>query len=88
MVIFNAAAAGLPIITTRIRAAADYLREPENCLWVEPKRPSQLAEAIVSLLSKPDERERMGLHNRLLAERFSAEIVTREYLESYERIEQ
>jgi len=26
--------------------------------------------------------------NRLLAERFSAEIVTREYLESYERIEQ
>ena len=88
MVIFNAAAAGLPIITTRIRAAADYLREPENCLWVEPKSPSQLAEAIVSLLSKPDERERMGLHNRLLAERFSAEIVTREYLEIYKRIEQ
>lgn len=86
MVIFNAAAAGLPIITTRIRAAADYLAEPENCLWVRPADPDQLAEVIVSVLGKPDERERMGRHNKLLAERFSAEIVTQEYLEIYHRV--
>jgi glycosyltransferase involved in cell wall biosynthesis len=88
MVIFNAAAAGLPIITTRIRAAADYLTEPDNCLWVEPKNPHRLAEKIASLLAQPDEQNRMRLNNRLLAERFSAEIVTCEYLESYKRIEQ
>ena len=88
MVIFNAAAAGLPIITTRIRAAADYLTEPDNCLWVEPKSPQQLADKIASLLAQPDEQNRMRLNNRLLAERFSAETVTREYLESYKRIEQ
>ena len=46
MVIFNAAAAGLPIITTRIRAAADYLKEPDNCLWVEPRSPDLLAGKI------------------------------------------
>ena len=88
MVIFNAAAAGLPIITTRIRAAVDYLAESENCLWVEPKSPHRLAEKIASLLAQPDEQNRMRLNNKLLAERFSAETVTREYLESYKRIEQ
>ncbi len=83
MVIFNAAAAGLPIITTRIRAAADYLAEPENCLWVQPRSPDQLAEAMLALITRRDEREKMSVNNRLLAERFSAEIVTREYLERY-----
>lgn len=86
MVIFNAAAAGLPIITTRIRAAADYLAEPENCLWVKPRSPAQLAEAILTLLTTRDERKIMSENNRLLAERFSAESVTREYLESYSRV--
>jgi glycosyltransferase involved in cell wall biosynthesis len=86
MVIFNAAAAGLPIITTRIRAAADYLSEPENCLWVKPRSPGHLAEAMLALLAKSDERKKMSANNKLLVERFSAEIVTREYLESYSRI--
>jgi glycosyltransferase involved in cell wall biosynthesis len=86
MVIFNAAAAGLPIITTRIRAAADYLGEPKNCLWVEPRRPGQLAEAILTLLANADERKVMSANNKMLAQRFSAEIITREYLESYSRV--
>jgi len=88
MVIFSAVAAGLPIITTRIRAAADYLAEPDNCLWVEPKNPRRLAEKIARLFAQPDEQNRMRLNNRVLADRFSAETVTREYLESYKRMEQ
>jgi glycosyltransferase involved in cell wall biosynthesis len=86
MVIFNAAAAGLPIITTRIRAAADYLAEPENCLWVEPRNPSQLAEAILTLFSKSEVRKAMSANNRMLVERFSAETVTREYLKVFDRV--
>jgi glycosyltransferase involved in cell wall biosynthesis len=76
----------LPIITTRIRAAADYLAEPENCLWVKPRSPGQLAEAIHTLIVREDERKKMSANNKLLAARFSAEIVTREYLESYRRV--
>ena len=86
MVIFNAAAAGLPIITTRIRAAADYLTEPQNCLWVEPRSPEQLAAAIATLIAPSAEHQQMSANNRLLAARFSAEIVTREYLEGYNRV--
>ncbi|MCU1268054.1 MAG: glycosyltransferase, family [Acidobacteria bacterium] len=86
MVIFNAAAAGLPIITTRIRAAADYLKEPDNCLWVEPRSPELVAERIRDLLGDAERRAAMRANNKRLAAEFSAAAVTREYLEAYEQI--
>ena len=86
MVIFNAAAAGLPIITTRIRAAADYLQEPLNCLWVEPRNPEMLAEKVISLLTNSQLRAAMSLNNQQLATKFSAQAVTQEYLQAYEQI--
>jgi glycosyltransferase involved in cell wall biosynthesis len=86
MVIFNSVAAGIPIITTRIRAAADYLREPDNCLWVEPQNPSMLAEKIIQLLTHPEEREAMKRNNEKLAQQFTAEVVTREYIDIYRQL--
>ncbi|MEO8433349.1 MAG: glycosyltransferase family 4 protein [Pyrinomonadaceae bacterium] len=86
MVIFNAAANGLPIVTTRIRAAADYLREPENCFWVEPKNPEMLARQIQQLVGDPDLRSAMALQNRKLAQQFTAEIVAPEYLSIYREL--
>lgn len=86
MVIFNAAAAGLPIITTRIRAAADYLSEPDNCLWVEPKNPTLLAEKMTRLLKDKNLSEAMSLANKQLAGLFSAPLITPEYLDAYNQI--
>jgi glycosyltransferase involved in cell wall biosynthesis len=86
MVIFNAGASGLPIITTRIRAAADYLKEPDNCLWVEPKRPGMLAEKIQRLLEGKELRLAMKANNKRLVDRFSAEQLTREYVAAYNEI--
>lgn len=86
MVIFNALAGGLPIITTRIRAAADYLTEPANCLWVRAKDPEMLAERIETLLNDADLRSQMQTNNRALSERFTAKVVTREYLDIFESL--
>lgn len=86
MTIFNAVAAGTPVITTRIRAAADYLHEPENCLWTEAKNPSMLAEKIIKLLEHPELCEMMSRNNRKLAEQFRAEKVAEEYVEIYRRV--
>lgn len=86
MVIFNAAANGLPIITTRMRAAADYLREPDNCFWVEPKNPEMLAEKIVQLINDTELRSAMALKNRALAQRFCADIVALEYVSIYRQL--
>jgi glycosyltransferase involved in cell wall biosynthesis len=86
MVIFKSIAAGLPVVTTRIRAAADYLHEPQNCLWVEPKNPQMLAEKIAWLLDQTDERAAMRRNNLELARRFTAASIAPEYLEIYNRL--
>jgi glycosyltransferase involved in cell wall biosynthesis len=86
MVIFKSIAAGLPVITTRIRAAADYLREPENCLWVAPRNPQMLAEKIIQLLDQTDTRASMRRNNLELARQFDARVVAPEYLEIYNQL--
>lgn len=86
MTVFYAAAAGMPIITTRIRAAADYLKEPGNCLWTEPKNPTMLAAKIGQLLNNAETRMKMSEANLELARNFSAALVAPEYLDVYRKI--
>ena len=86
MTLFQAVAAGLPIITTRIRAAADYLHEPENCLWVTPRSAHDLAERVLYLLANPCLMHSMSNNNRELAQRFSPKRIVPEYLDIYEQL--
>ena len=86
MVVFNALQFGLPIVTTCIRAAADYLREPENCLFCEAQNAESAAEKIAQILQDKDLRRTMSENNRALANEFTAERIAPEYLEIYRRI--
>ena len=86
MTIFQSLAAGLPVITTRLRAAADHLREPDHCLWVEPARPDRLAERVAWLLDHPEVAEAMSRNGRALARGFGVETVAAEYLALYRRL--
>jgi len=88
MVLLNSLAAGVPIITTRIRGAVDYLQEPRNCLWVEPRNPVMLAERIGYLLQHAELRARMIEHNRELAKGFSPGAAAGEVLDIYRQISQ
>lgn len=83
LVVLKSVAAGLPIITTPLRGAADHLREPDNCLWVEPRDPAQLAARIIRLLDEADLRERMRRNNLELARTFTPERVAAEYVRIY-----
>jgi glycosyltransferase involved in cell wall biosynthesis len=85
MALFQSVAAGLPVVTTKIRAAADFLKEPANCLWVQPHNPSDIVEKVIYLLDRPDLMKRMSLNNRSLAEQFAPKTVVQEYLQLYER---
>lgn len=76
MAVFKAAACAKPIITTKIRAAADYLTSFENCLWVEPRDPKDIYEKIQILAHDPDLRKKLGKNNYNLVRRFSAEKIT------------
>jgi len=84
MTLLQGAAAGLPIITTKVRAAADYLNEPAHCLWVEPHNPTMIAEHICTLLDGPALQRSMKENNRCLARLFSVEVVACDYLRLFQ----
>jgi glycosyltransferase involved in cell wall biosynthesis len=86
MAVFQAVAAGLPVVTTRIRAAADYLRAPDNCLWVGARDPEGTARAVAYLLERPELRARMARNNRALARRFMRGTVAEEFWRIYEEL--
>lgn len=86
MTIFQSLAAGLPILTTRIRAAADYLSEPDNVLWVEPLQPERLAERLAWLIDHAEVAEAMWRNNRIRARDFDGERLVGEFVPIYLKI--
>jgi len=85
-VIAEAMDAGLPIVTTPLRGAADCLREGENALFVPPRNPPALAQALLRLLADAPLRARMGAANRAAVVQFSPERVACEYLEVLQQV--
>lgn len=78
MALFNSIAAGLPIITTYIRAAMDYLQEPNNCLWVKPKCSDSIEVAMEKLLTNEDLMQQMRENNLQKAKLFAKSVVSHE----------
>jgi glycosyltransferase involved in cell wall biosynthesis len=85
-VLTEAMDAGLPIVTTPIRGAADLLVEREHVLFVEPRDVAGLAAALVSLLENPSLRRRMGEANRRLLADFEPAVVASGYLSALETV--
>ncbi len=85
-VISEAMDAGLPIVTTRLRGAADYLREGEHALYVPPRDPEALADALLHLLARPALRRQMGQANRNLVQVFAPERVAPHYLQIMQEV--
>jgi glycosyltransferase involved in cell wall biosynthesis len=85
-VLAEAMDAGLPIVTTPIRGAADHLVPGEHALFVEPGDVSRLADALITLLEDPDLRERMGSANQRRLGLFEPSAVAADYLQALESI--
>jgi len=81
-VLAEAMAAGLGIVTTPVRGARDYLVDGVNCLFVPPRRPSQIAAAIDRLHNQRELLRQMGENNRQGVLRFALGAVLDEYEES------
>jgi glycosyltransferase involved in cell wall biosynthesis len=71
MALFKSVVVGLPVITTRIRAAKDHLTAPDNVLWVEGESAKSVAEAINTLYNNHALRITMSQNNRLMAKKFT-----------------
>lgn len=83
MVVFNALGFGLPIVTTRIRAAADYLEEGVNALFCRAKDPADVAERLGAVIADERLRRDMARANRELAQAFAPPRVAAEYMDIY-----
>jgi len=84
--ILEAMACGKPVVTTRHKGCEDAVVEGETALLVPVKQPAELAEKLLTLISDPGMRERMGRAGRRRAEeRFEIGSCTREVVEAMER---
>jgi glycosyltransferase involved in cell wall biosynthesis len=78
-VLLEAMDAGLPIVTTRTRGAADVLVEEVHALFVPPRSPGALAAALRRLVESPALRTRLGEANRRLVAEFRPDLVAAEF---------
>jgi glycosyltransferase involved in cell wall biosynthesis len=85
-VILEAMSFGLPIVTTRIRGAADHLVEGENALFVPPRTSAPLAAALERLLGDETLSTTMGENNRRKAEIFAPDRVVQAYVRVFEEV--
>lgn len=86
LVLVEAMDYSLPIVTTRIRGAADRFMEGENCLFVDPQNPEQLAGAIEKLLLDLGLRQVMGANNKRKVKEYSPEIVGKIYYQILQEV--
>ena len=84
--ILEAMACGKPVVTTRNKGCQDAVVEGETALLVPVRQPAQLAEKLLTLISDPGMRERMGRAGRKRAEeRYEIGSCTLEVVEMMER---
>jgi len=86
MTLFQAVASGQGVVTTPMRAAADYLREPDHCLFVRPRDSESIAAGVIRLLEDADLLAHMRRNNRQLAQRFDMRVVAAEFGDLYSEV--
>lgn len=84
-VLFKAIATGLPVVTTNIRAAADYLFEPENCLYCTTD-PENIADRLEELINDKVLREKMSKANIEYGLTLTPERIADEFIEIFDKI--
>lgn len=89
MVVAEALAAGIPVISLNIGVTSEIVRDKETGLLPYPEKwqvrydgdnqevADALADAVISLISNPAERSRLSAKARLYAKQFDAKIFTR-----------
>ncbi len=85
-VIAEAMGAGLPIVTTQIRGAADLLQEGVNVRFVPVHNSPALAEVLEQLLSDPQQRLNISRANLAKVKEFAPEVVVQRYIQIFQEL--
>jgi len=85
LVILEAMAAGLPVVTSKLAGAAELIDHGKNGLWIEnPKNPDEISKKLNFLVKNKKSRKKMGKEARKKAEKNSWERVAKQMLEVLE----
>lgn len=84
-VLFKAVAVGMSVVTTKIRAAADYLKNEENCLFCT-QEPENIAEKLIQLIENKALRSEMSNNNLAFGKSLLPEKIAEEFLEIYQKV--
>jgi glycosyltransferase involved in cell wall biosynthesis len=84
--ISDAMSAGLPVVTSTAGGNPDYLVEGTNALFVPPRDPAALAEALERVLTDADLRRRMSAANLQKIAEFAPERVAPAYVQALREI--
>jgi glycosyltransferase involved in cell wall biosynthesis len=83
--LIEAAAAGVPIITTDMPGCRDTVQPKQSGYLVPPRSPEALAEAMCELLANPERIRRMGEAGRRIAEKiFDSRLINVKTLAVYQ----
>jgi len=86
LVVLEALASGLPVVTSDLPVFREYLTHDETALLVPPGAARPLAAAMRELVCDPDLRRRLGSRGPEVARRFSWEASARDHVEIYRRL--
>jgi glycosyltransferase involved in cell wall biosynthesis len=85
LVLLEAMASGLPVVSTRIRGIPEIVVENENGFLVEPANTEELAQKILLLLNDKNIRNKIMLNNIMKAEDYSWDLVVKKLEEVYKK---
>jgi glycosyltransferase involved in cell wall biosynthesis len=83
--LIEAAACGLPIVTSDVPGCREVVRQGENGLLVPARNAETLSKALAALLMDPDKRNKMGCRSREIAiNEFSMELILSQTIDIYQ----
>jgi len=85
LVTLEAAAAGLPLVTTKVNGTEDFVVDGENGLFIK-RDPGSIAAALTALVTDPERRRRMGDAARQAVSGYTWESVAARTREVYEEV--
>lgn len=86
LVVLEAMASELPVVASSIEPLTEYLKDEENALLVSPMDYKSLAHRIISVLEKPELRDKLIKNGKKTAEVYSWRNTALRHAEFYSRI--
>jgi glycosyltransferase involved in cell wall biosynthesis len=86
IVLLEAMAMGKPVITTDTGAARDLIQNGVNGFVIKPRRPDQIAKAVISLIKNRTFATKMGDINRKIASEHSWDNITQLTSQVYRKL--